>query len=151
MSRTDRVASDLVLVGQLYDKLTAAGLRVWWDRRCLKGGQLWEDGFVDGMLASAMIVPVLSRKQLRGFESLTPHSAHRADVVFISASCRAEAHSAVPAKVNSLAGSLQISRTLLQSLRGLRVVDPGDPDLRQVSPSELCHIHDGNFFHKMIR
>ena len=62
-------------MGALYDKLTAAGLKVWWDKKCLKGAKKWEDGFVDGMLNSAMIVPVLSRKLLTGFEKLTPESA----------------------------------------------------------------------------
>ena len=62
-------------MGALYDKLTAAGLKVWWDRTCLRGAKKWEDGFVDGMLNSAMIVPVLSRKLLTGFEKLTPESA----------------------------------------------------------------------------
>ena len=62
-------------MGALYDKLTAAGLKVWWDRTCLRGAKKWEDGFVDGMLNSAMIVPVLSRKLLTGFERLTPESA----------------------------------------------------------------------------
>ena len=70
----DRVASDAELVGKLYDKLTAAGLKVWWDKKCLKGGQKWEDGFVNGMLDSAMIVPVLSAKALAAFEKLTPGS-----------------------------------------------------------------------------
>ena len=73
--RADRVSSELGLVGALYDKLTAAGLKVWWDRTCLRGAKKWEDGFVDGMLNSAMIVPVLSRKLLTGFEKLTTESA----------------------------------------------------------------------------
>ena len=38
--------------------------------RCLKNAQKWEDGFVDGMLNSAIIVPVLSAKLLAGFEKL---------------------------------------------------------------------------------
>ena len=59
----------------LFDKLTDAGLKVWWDKKCLKGGQRWEEGFVDGMLDSAMIVPVLSAQMLAGFENLSPLSA----------------------------------------------------------------------------
>ena len=59
----------------LYEQLTAAGIRVWWDKKCLRPAQKWEDGFVDGMLQSVMIVPVLSRKQLAGFEGLLSESA----------------------------------------------------------------------------
>jgi len=62
-------------VSKLFEKLTAAGLKVWWDKQCLKGAQKWEDGFVDGMLNSAIIVPVLSRKMLVGFEALKPDSS----------------------------------------------------------------------------
>ena len=71
----DRVASDAAFVAKLYDKLIDAGLKVWWDKKCLKGGQRWEEGFVDGMLDSAMIVPVLSAQMLAGFENLSPQSA----------------------------------------------------------------------------
>ena len=65
-----RVASEVALVEALYHKLTAAGLKVWWDKRCLRPAQKWEDGFVDGMLSSVVIVPVLSSKLLGGFERL---------------------------------------------------------------------------------
>ena len=69
------MASDVELVSALYEQLTAAGIRVWWDKKCLRPAQKWEDGFVDGMLQSVMIVPVLSRKLLTGFEKLTAESA----------------------------------------------------------------------------
>ena len=61
-------------MSQLYTSLTAAGLRVWWDKKCLRSGQKWEDCFVDGMLSSLVIVPVLSAGALKGFEKLTPKS-----------------------------------------------------------------------------
>ena len=91
-----------MLVEQLYEQLTAAGLKVWWDKKCLRPGQRWEDGFVDGLLSSVVIVPVrptrcstrpvprlglgpedgpepleqvLSARLLQGFERLTPGSA----------------------------------------------------------------------------
>ena len=75
LSLADRVAADAGLVSALYEQLTAAGIRVWWDKKCLRPAQKWEDGFVDGMLQSVMIVPVLSRKQLSGFEGLLTESA----------------------------------------------------------------------------
>ena len=41
---------------------------------CLKGGKRWEDGFVNGLLSSVLVVPVLSTPLLRGFEKLSPYS-----------------------------------------------------------------------------
>ena len=56
----------LALIGQalvedLYHRLIALKLRVWLDVKCLKPGQPWEDGFADGLFASAIFVPVLSK------------------------------------------------------------------------------------------
>jgi hypothetical protein len=34
-----RVASDAILAERLNDKLTARGVRVWWDQKCLPQGQ----------------------------------------------------------------------------------------------------------------
>ena len=36
-----RVASDSIHVELMYDLLTAAGLKVWWDRKCLLPGVPW--------------------------------------------------------------------------------------------------------------
>ena len=52
------MSSEVALVEQLYEQLTAAGLKVWWDKRCLRPAQRWEDGFVDGLLSAVVIVPV---------------------------------------------------------------------------------------------
>ena len=56
-----RVASDADLVERLHDKLRAEGVYVWWDKRCLPAGQLWEQGFADGLSISAIFVPILSK------------------------------------------------------------------------------------------
>lgn len=68
------MASEGELVKALYEQLTAAGVRAWYDKACLRPGQKWEDGFVDGMLQSVMIVPLLSRQQLGNFETLQADS-----------------------------------------------------------------------------
>ena len=65
-----RVASDQKLVEQLYNRLLALKLRVWWDVKCLKPGQPWEDGFADGLFASSVFVPVLSKGALASFARL---------------------------------------------------------------------------------
>ena len=78
-----RVASEAALVERLYDILTEKGVKVWWDKRCLRPAQKWEDGFVDGMLSSVVIVPVLSARLLHGFEKLTPCPHARCDNVLL--------------------------------------------------------------------
>ena len=65
-----RAASDQKLVEQLYNRLLALKLRVWWDVKCLKPGQPWEDGFADGLFASSVFVPVLSKAALASFARL---------------------------------------------------------------------------------
>ena len=69
-----RVASDAALVEVLHDKLTMRGVRVWWDRKCLLPGQPWEEGFADGLFASSVFVPVLSKAGLKKFGELTAGS-----------------------------------------------------------------------------
>ena len=39
-----QVASDSHLVELLYHKLTAAGVKVWWDKQCLEFGKPWDEG-----------------------------------------------------------------------------------------------------------
>jgi len=36
-------------------------LRVFWDVKCLKTGEPWEEGFIKAICSSAVICPVLSR------------------------------------------------------------------------------------------
>jgi len=72
-----RVATDSELVERLYDKLTALGVRVWWDVKCLPSGKPWEEGFADGLFHSAMIVPVISQAAIASWASL--NGASRCD------------------------------------------------------------------------
>ena len=69
-----RVASDQPLVEALYKRLLALKLRVWWDVKCLKPGQQWEDGFADGLFGSSIFVPVLSKAGLAPFAHLAQDS-----------------------------------------------------------------------------
>ena len=66
-----RVASDALLAEKIYHLLLARGLRVWFDKKSLLWGQRWEQGFVDGLLSSLVVVPVLSRDGLAPFATLT--------------------------------------------------------------------------------
>jgi hypothetical protein len=56
-----RVASDSEHVEALYDSLCGVGLRVWYDKKCLKPGASWAEGFVNGLIKSRIFVPILSR------------------------------------------------------------------------------------------
>lgn len=69
-----RVASDQELVEALYKKLLTLGLRVWWDKECLKPGQEWEDGFANGLFTSTVFVPILSKAALERFATLDDDS-----------------------------------------------------------------------------
>ena len=57
------------------------GVSVWFDKECLKPGQPWEMGFADGLFASRIFVPVLSRRGLANFASL--HAGSRCDNVLL--------------------------------------------------------------------
>jgi hypothetical protein len=65
-----RVGSDAELVDRLHDKLVAAGLRVWFDKKCLVGGKKWQEGFLEGLSMSAVFVPVLSVPGLASMSKL---------------------------------------------------------------------------------
>lgn len=56
-----RVASDSDHVKDLYTLLSNLGLKVWWDVKCLKSGQPWEEGFCEGLANSSTFVCLLSR------------------------------------------------------------------------------------------
>ena len=45
----------------IYEHLTAFGLRVWWDKKCLRGGQNWEEGFCSGLVDSSIILCLMSK------------------------------------------------------------------------------------------
>jgi len=65
-----RVTPDQPFVMQLYEKLKARNLRVWFDVECLKSGQPWEEGFVDGLFSATLFVPILSKAGLANFAKL---------------------------------------------------------------------------------
>ena len=59
------------VVAELYDQLTTAGLSVWLDKKQLKHGLSWEEGFCDGLIKSRCFVPVISRAGIKTqFENL---------------------------------------------------------------------------------
>ena len=58
----------------IYDLLIKKGLRVWWDKKCLLGGEDWEEGFCEGLIKSRAFVPLLSRAGLHTFEGLAETS-----------------------------------------------------------------------------
>ena len=65
-----RVSSDADLVERMYHQLRGIGVDVWWDKKCLPPGQLWEDGFADGLFSADVFVPILSKRALAGFAEL---------------------------------------------------------------------------------
>ena len=77
-----RVASDAHHAQYLYSILTKEmGLKVWWDKVCLKPGVRWEDGFCDGLISSRTFLPILSKNGVKhptitrqNFEALTVDS-----------------------------------------------------------------------------
>jgi serine/threonine protein kinase len=56
-----RVASDSDHARIIYEKLSAAGLKVWWDQKLLEFGKPWDEGFVDGLCKSRIFLPIFSR------------------------------------------------------------------------------------------
>jgi serine/threonine protein kinase len=56
-----RVRSDSCHAKILYELLIGAGVKVWWDAKCLLPGVSWEDGFADGLIRSKIFVPIISR------------------------------------------------------------------------------------------
>ena len=65
-----RFVSDAEHAERLYRRLTARGLKVWWDKASLLPGVDWEQGFCTGLMKSKAFVPLLSRKALANFEGL---------------------------------------------------------------------------------
>jgi hypothetical protein len=70
-----RVASDQDVAEMLFDTLeTRHGLKVFWDKKCLKLGQRWEEGFVTGLHNSLCVVAVVSPAALKDWELLVEGS-----------------------------------------------------------------------------
>jgi serine/threonine protein kinase/Leucine-rich repeat (LRR) protein len=59
-----RVSSDSDLAEAIYKRLTANGLKVWWDQECLQPGTSWKIGFCDGLSKSRIFMPLLSREAI---------------------------------------------------------------------------------------
>lgn len=59
-----RVKTDIELAEGVYNRLTDAGLRVWWDKRCLEPGIPWNEGFCNGLIKSRIFVPIISRSSI---------------------------------------------------------------------------------------
>jgi hypothetical protein len=55
-----RVASDASHAERIYNLLSEKGLKVWWDKKCLKAGEDWEQGFCAGLVSSRTFVCLLS-------------------------------------------------------------------------------------------
>eukprot|EP01037_Dinobryon_pediforme_P034773 gene34773-40845_t len=55
-----RKQSDESHASLLYNRLTAAGLSVWWDKKSLIPGE----GFCDGLVKSLIFLPLLSREAI---------------------------------------------------------------------------------------
>lgn len=56
-----RVASDSSHAEILYNMLTDEGLKVFWDKKCLKSGEDWKQGFCEGLIRSQHFVCILSK------------------------------------------------------------------------------------------
>lgn len=59
-----RVKADKDLALRLYDDLTRRGLKCFLDKRCLKKGVSWEQGFCDGLAQSLTFLALLSRQAI---------------------------------------------------------------------------------------
>ena len=73
-----RVACDSNHVKIMYDLLNSKGLRVWWDKECLKPGEPWEEGFMEGLAKSKAFVCVLSKEAIN---SALPRGSNFANLV----------------------------------------------------------------------
>ena len=63
-----RVAADEILARALYALLTAAGLRVWFDKAdgCIPAGCEWRTAFCGGLCTSRVFIPLISRTAVSG-------------------------------------------------------------------------------------
>ena len=59
-----RVASDSYHAEKLYNMLTEKGVKVWWDRKCLKPGEDWKVGFCAGLVNSRNFICILSENAI---------------------------------------------------------------------------------------
>lgn len=71
-----RVATDATTADRLHDKLSAAGVSVWYDRVCLVRGKEWQQGFIEGLTRAAVYAPILSVPALAPMEHLSPETEY---------------------------------------------------------------------------
>ena len=76
-----RCNADLDIAEALYNALTARGVTVWWDKKCLLPGEDWEENFCRGLVKSRVFLPLYSRNAInhptyarQSFALLTPNS-----------------------------------------------------------------------------
>jgi len=56
-----RVATDSEEAQLLYELLTSCNLKVWWDKKCLKPGEPWREGFCAGLVNSRAFLALISK------------------------------------------------------------------------------------------
>ena len=74
-----RVKSELDVVEKSFYFLTSKGYKVYWDKKCLKSGQDWKEGFINGIKKSKYFIPFISEagvatKPYNCKDSLRDHS-----------------------------------------------------------------------------
>ena len=76
-----RVASDHHHAELLYNLMSKKGLKVWWDKKCLKAGEPWQNGFCNGLVNSKVFMCLISKEAInhptksnQNFGSLTTTS-----------------------------------------------------------------------------
>jgi TIR domain/Protein kinase domain len=69
-----RVATDGEHARVLYHMLRNLGLRVWWDKECLKPGEPWDVGFCVGLMKSKVFLPIISQGAIGCFKDLNRES-----------------------------------------------------------------------------
>jgi Protein kinase domain/TIR domain len=69
-----RVDTDFNHAKRMYEQLTAVGVKVWWDQKCLEPGEPWGIGFCRGMTKSRIFMPLLSRGSLKSIGELQKSS-----------------------------------------------------------------------------
>lgn len=59
-----RVSSDFIHAKYVYELLTARGVRVWWDKKCIAPGEKWRRSFCAGLVNSKTFVCILSNDSI---------------------------------------------------------------------------------------
>ena len=54
---------------KIYWRLTSQGLKIFWDRECLKDGENWEASFLNGLMCSRHIITLISEKGVARWNS----------------------------------------------------------------------------------